>query len=651
MTLHGPRRTSALEAALFHRDGRREGREIRFRCPAHDDAHPSARWNPDKEKWFCHACQTGGGRRDLERRLGLGDAPPPVRRLGAVAATYPYRDAAGALLYEVVRLTPKDFRVRRPAPGGAWLWNLSGVSRVPYRLPELASAVAAGAPVFLVEGEKDADALARLDLAATTSPGGAGKWRPDYALPLRGAHVVLVPDRDEPGRRHMEDAARTLAPLAKSLRLLTLPGLPEKGDVSDWLAAQPGRAAPELRAALLELARQAPPMSAAAAAHPALDAFPGLVCFADVEPQPVAFLWHPYLPLGKVTLLEGDPGQGKSWITAELAAAGSTGRAFPGGDPRAPFKSLLLTVEDGLADTIRPRLDALGADPAKAFAYALPLHFGEAADLATLDALLSILRPRLVVVDPIVAFLGASTDLYRANEVRSIMAPLAALAERHACALLAVRHLNKAKSGRSIYAGQGSIDFTAAARSVLLAGSAPDDPRQRALVHIKSNLAAPGPTCGFRLEAGAFSWTGPSRLTAADLLAAESRAEDLGAEDEACAFLREALRDGPRTAREITAGARDSGISEITLRRARRREGIEIGRRGFGPGGAWVWSLPADLHRCSSPPIDAHVQARSSMEPGRSSMEESPIAPPPGSGPAAPAEAAPETSKPEEEIV
>jgi putative DNA primase/helicase len=143
---------------------------------------------------------------------------------------------------------------------------------------------------------------------------------------------------------------------------------------------------------------------------------------------------------------------------------------------------------------------------------------------------------------------GASTDLYRANEVRSILAPLAALAERHACAFLAVRHLNKAKPGRSIYPGQGSIDFTAAARSMLLAGSAPDDPPPpRSRPHQieprrpRSRLRLPPRSRRLCLDR-------PSRLTAADLLAAESRAEDLGAEDEACAFLREALRDGPCTA-------------------------------------------------------------------------------------------------------
>ncbi|HVT14669.1 MAG TPA: AAA family ATPase [Thermoanaerobaculia bacterium] len=631
---------SALENVLVARAGRREGREIRFRCPAHDDTHPSARWNPGKETWFCDVCLTGGGRLDLLRRLGLDDATDGNRhRSGTIVATYPYHDTAGHLLYEIVRLCPKGFRIRRPAAGGGWTWNLGGVRRVLYRLVDLAAAVAAGSPVFLVEGEKDADALARLGLAATTSPGGAGKWHADYAEPLRGAQVVLLPDNDEPGRRHMEEAARTLAPLAASLRLLALPGLPERGDVSDWLAAQ-AAATPSpdaLRARLLELVRRAP----AWPAPPPLTFadFPGLICTRDIEPRAIRFLWRPYLPLGKITLLEGDPGQGKSWLTTALAAYGSTGRALPGGPPTAPFRTLFLTAEEGLNDTLRPHLDAFGVDHDFVFVYdQLPCLAAER-DLTTLDRLLGFLDPRLLIVDPIVAFIGARTDLYRANEVRAVLAPLAKLADRHDCSLLGLRHLNKVKAGRSIYAGQGSIDFTATARSVLLAGSAPGDPNHFALVHIKCNLAPLGPACGYAIENNAFAWTGVSRLTAADLLAAESRADDRGAEDAARAFLRDTLGPGPCPARDLFAAAQEAGISARTLKRAKLREGVLSARQGFGPGSAVSWSLPGPPHRGPASPsgtiqgqlpiqghgpiqgharIQGHTQSWPPMEPGTS---------------------------------
>ena len=139
------------------------------------------------------------------------------------------------------------------------------------------------------------------------------------------------------------------------------------------------------------------------------------------------------------------------------------------------------------------------------------------------------------------SFVGARTDVYRPNEVRAVLAPLAKLAEAHGCAILALRHIIKSKGGKAIYAGQGSIDFTATARSVLLAGSSPHDAGDHALLHIKSNLSALGSPLGYRVDQGGFSWTGESRLTAADLLAAEVAGEERAAGEEACTFLREGV--------------------------------------------------------------------------------------------------------------
>jgi putative DNA primase/helicase len=156
----------------------------------------------------------------------------------------------------------KRLRVRRAGPAGAggWLWNLKGVEQVLYRLPEVASAVESGEPVFVVEGEKDAEAVAALGICATTSSGGAGKWRDDYAEPLRGASVVAVPDNDHAGLAHATSALWSLRKKARELRLLHLPGLPAKGDVSDWIAEREraGLGREELRRELQRLGQQAP---------------------------------------------------------------------------------------------------------------------------------------------------------------------------------------------------------------------------------------------------------------------------------------------------------------------------------------------------------------------------------------------------------
>lgn len=153
-----------------------------------------------------------------------------------IVATYDYCDEAGCLRYQVVRFEPKDFRQRRPDGKGGWIWDLRGVERLLYRLPELVTADSAQ-PVYLVEGEKDTDALRELGLTATCNPMGAGKWQDRFAGPLRGRHIIIIPDHDEPGREHAQTVAASVGPVAASVKVLELPGLPPGGDVSDWLAA------------------------------------------------------------------------------------------------------------------------------------------------------------------------------------------------------------------------------------------------------------------------------------------------------------------------------------------------------------------------------------------------------------------------------
>jgi hypothetical protein len=180
----------------------------------------------------------------VRRLLAPGDGP-------RIVATYDYQDEAGVLRYQVVRFAPKVFRQRRPDGNGGWHWNMQSVQRLPYRLPELLAADPA-APVFIPEGEKDVENLRALNLVATTNPMGAGKWRPEYNGPLRGRHVVVLADHDEPGGRHVRQVADSLVGTAASVKVLELPGLPPGGDVSDWLAA--GGTAGEL----LRLAAEAP---------------------------------------------------------------------------------------------------------------------------------------------------------------------------------------------------------------------------------------------------------------------------------------------------------------------------------------------------------------------------------------------------------
>lgn len=330
-------------------------------------------------------------------------------------------------------------------------------------------------------------------------------------------------------------------------------------------------------------------------------ASPRVVRMADVPPERVTWLWEPYVPRGKLTILEGDPGIGKSSVAFAIATFVTLGRGLPGMPVMDPANVLILSAEDGLGDTIRPRLDSMGADVARIFAIDGPLTCGGEdgeEGLAFVEDAIARLGPTLVVLDPLVYYLGAGVDLHRANEVRAVTARLARLAELYSCAIVAVRHLSKGSRDRAIYRGLGSIDLTAAARSVLLAGQDPDEPAKRAIAQTKCNLAPLGPPVGFSLEGGHFAWLPETDLTAARMLAAEGDGEEVGRRAGAEEFLQEALVDGPRPAKEIRREARDEGLSDRTLDRAKAALGVratrrgEAGRRG---GGAWVWELPSSI--------------------------------------------------------
>ncbi len=203
-------------------------------CPYHEERDPSFGFTATGFK--CQACGRNGSIRELAARLGV-ELTRDARLDDRIVAAYDYPDEKGALVFQSVRLcNPKDFRQRRPDGAGGWIWNLTGVQLVSYRLPEVLSTPMEQA-LFVVEGEKDADRLWVEGVPATTNPMGAGKWRNEYSAYLRGRHVVIIPDNDEAGRRHAEQVAKSLHHVAADLRILDLPNLPEKGDVSDFFDA------------------------------------------------------------------------------------------------------------------------------------------------------------------------------------------------------------------------------------------------------------------------------------------------------------------------------------------------------------------------------------------------------------------------------
>ena len=343
----------------------------------------------------------------------------------------------------------------------------------------------------------------------------------------------------------------------------------------------------------------------------------GLVNLGDVVAHPVRWLWPRRLPLGKLTILDGDPGLGKSALTLDLGARVSSGQPMPDGaaaDLAGPAGVVLLAAEDALADTVRPRLEAAGADLARVVALTLVPDRAPAgrrpasdppfarlptlADLAALRHAIAAVRAALVVVDPIMAYLPREVNSSRDTDVRAVLVRLANLAETEGVAVLAVRHLTKAGRRNPLYRGTGSIGIIGSARSGLLVAKDPADESgaRRVLAGTKSNLAAPLPALAFHLAApnGALRviWEGPTDHTADSLLDAqhERDAAPSTALAEARDLLTTILATGPRPATDVQAEARAAGITPSALRRARAALAIRARKSGYQ--GRWLWYLP-----------------------------------------------------------
>ena len=311
-----------------------------------------------------------------------------------------------------------------------------------------------------------------------------------------------------------------------------------------------------------------------------------LISLEDVAVEPVRWLWYPYIPLGKLSIIHGDPAEGKTTLALWIAAACSRGQALPGGETGEPLTILYQTAEDGLGDTIKPRLLESQADLHHIYTIdetdfplsMLDHRIGEAIEKT---------QAQLMILDPMQAYLGEKVDMNRANEVRTVMKGLTKVANQTGCAIVLVGHLNKSKSANSAQRGLGSMDFRAAARSVLLVGRLKNDRGIRVMVHDKSSLAPEGNSRAFSLENGTLHWQeGYENLTADELLSGAARGNKVAlAED----LIREQLAGGhPVLANEIFQLAKAAGISRRTVEMAKRNMPDVTARKMRN---CWAWSL------------------------------------------------------------
>jgi len=597
-------------------------------------------------------------------------AAPGTRR--KIIETYDYIDLDGTLAFQVCRMgfvrpdgtlqlnsagkPDKTFAQRRPYPGKLkiWIWGASAgdymrkgpgenwyrfnehgwaklpatrerksfaaAKSIPYRLPELVEAIGSGHPVFVVEGEQKVDALAKRNLRGTCNAEGAGKWTAADAAYLKDADVIVLPDNDEAGRHHAQLVAQSLLGIASRIRVLELLGLNAKGDIVDW---QKNHTREELDA-LVEQAPDWQPKEPPTAASPATDAR-GLIVHraSDISIEPIEWLWPGRIAIGKQTLIAGEAGLGKSQVSNSIAATVTTGGDWPCGEGRAPNGSVLfLCAEDGMADTIVPRLTAAGASLQRVHIVSA-VHaedgkgrraFNLQADLHLLERKIGDLGDvRLVVIDPISSYMGPKLDSHVNAAVRGVLEPVGELAARLRVAIISITHPPKGTGTSAINRFIGSVAFVAAARSAFMVTRDPDDQTRRLFLPVKNNLAPIGAGLAFRLEqrmvgpldksivASAVSWDAePVSVSAHDALRAtdNGNADKPSATNDAIEFLRIVLASGPLKVAEIEREAREACLlgetqalsQSMPFRSARKALKVETTKAGMSDG--WIWSLP-----------------------------------------------------------
>jgi len=570
------------------------------RCPAHEDRRASlsiAKGDEGRALVFCHAgCRTA----DVLRQRGLtekdlfpANGKPARKGRGKIVAEYDYQNANGALVFQTVRLEPKDFRQRRPDGNGGWTWNLKDTRRVLYRLPKLLAADK-DVWVFVNEGEKDADNVAALGLVSTTNPGGAGKWSKlsdDSAL--YGRRVCIIPDLDDPGRRHSEDVAQRLQGKAADVRVLDL----QKGaegftgkDVTEWLDWRDSQTPEDLAAALVAMAEVAPKWTPTAA----LESGPAkitLSTFAEVSASlpDVRWCWPGWLPFGLLTVLASAPGEGKSGAALEVARRVLTGGNWPDGTPGPKAGAVIYLETEGAAAILAGRVRDWGIpqehlllfkceDPTPGLA---TLYLDHVPDWVVFEKGVLERGPALVIVD---SLSGGHTLDENSADMRGLLLQLARLASSSRAAFLVVHHLRKRSAlepdAVTLDRVRGSGTIGQIARCVwAIDRPNPADERRR-LVQIKNNLARFPEPLGFEVNGNGLIFT-----------VAPSTPHVETATEKAAIFLRELLRAGPMGAADVQARAKAAGFTSYTVRKGLAMLGIRPAKAEGWQGG-FTYALP-----------------------------------------------------------
>ncbi len=548
----------------------------------------------------------------------IEDARSAVHRLFAkpgyrVTGCHRYNDAEGRELFRVARLKhPQADKIIRPMHRDGARYRTGRPERPatgwplyvpPYPLVETE-------PVFVVEGEACADALARQGLTAVTSGSADSADTADWT-PLQGRRVRLWPDHDGAGARYadkVEARLRALGCVVERIDVMPL-NLPDKGDCVDWLQANPLATADDLRA----LECVVSPAGKERDTSPSYANMPPAVILrkgSSYRPTRTDWLWNGWLAAGKLAILGGQPGTGKTTIALALAATVTTGGRWPSGAHAERGSVAVWSGEDEPDDTLIPRLLAAGADVDRVHVVVGVRDgkevraFDPARDCDSLAAALAgIPDLRLLIVDPVVS--AVAGDSHKNAEVRRSLQPLVDIASRHRCALLGITHFTKGTAGREpVERITGSLAFGALARLVLVTAKAEakdGEPARRFLARAKSNIGPDGGGFAYDLEqcevqghagveASRVLWGAALEGSARELLASAETVEDEPGADSA-GFLRELLHFGSRPAKEVFAEASAAGFSKDAMHRAKRKIGAVAVKDGMA--GGWRWRLQA----------------------------------------------------------
>lgn len=582
-------------------------------CPAHNDQKRSLSISEKDGKVLVN-CFAGCAYGEIMTALGVSTNGNGSKSKGKIAAVYDYTDENGNLIYQNVRFEPKGFGQRHFDKNGREVWNLNRVRRVPYRLPGLVNLTPLQ-DVVMAEGEKDADTLTNLGFPATNHR----NWLKEFNYLVKDKNVLIFQDHDKPGVEQAGKAAKMVYRDSKAVKIVDCfadDPLPDKHgkDVSDYLESHTFE---ELR----NLISRTPIYVSSTGADKTPKELK-VVCMADVVALAIVWLWSPFIPNGELILLEGIEGLGKSWICCALACAVAAGIKLPfsTNEPFPPSNVLMLSAEDSLSHTVKPRLLSMGANLDRIFAIDDAFSFTDENHFIRFEEVIAKYEPKLVIVDPIFSYTGGK-NLNQESESRPIAQKLIEVAQKFDCTIIGVRHIGKAKgNGDARAAGLGSIAWRAAARSVLLVGR-DEETGETAVCQTKSNLAPVADfAVGFEIRNDQFFWKGePSKLTAEKMLAQPKDNETKVEQTAAVDFLREVLSDGECASSDIEKEAKSFGITAYALKKARTVLGVESFKKGgnFGGEKGWYLRLPG-TEDVVSQPEDADISDVRHLQPNQS---------------------------------